>query len=351
MELSQETQLEDEDDVEIFEDDMVTVIITMSRMENVKQGEDTEKLKLSRKVHLSTDKGAEGIIDNIKVLPDETEEEIKERKVLDLGVLDEKDLDKIMEDEDERERRLLEDLPTGKKKKEDRLEQGKPAHCPFYPFEKFEKWCLLLWQKDRKGTRLLRIQKVPAFQDETKVEVKMRMGEKGVFNYEVQARCDSYVGCDVACSFKITVRKLTTEEKTRRETNLELSKDYGLDEEEEFEEEEEGVWYYMYFSSFWEMILNLVVLAALGFVGYNFLKTRGYWDKYFQPPLDLVIETTAPVTNAVSDALQPAAVVLEPVWNTVGSAWESFSAWIVPAEELSPNYKRNRNEGFEHEDL
>ena len=48
------------------------------------------------------------------------------------------------------------------------------------------------------------------------------------------------------------VKKLTDTEIERRERTIELSKEYGLDgDEEEMYEEPPGVWYYLYFSSFW----------------------------------------------------------------------------------------------------
>lgn len=186
--------------------------------------------------------------------------------------------------------------------------------------------------------------------------MKMRMVEAGVYNYEVQARCDSYVGCDVCCSIKVVVKKLNATEKTRREKNLELSKDYGLDTEEDLdeEEEEEGVWYYLYFASFWEMIANLLVLGVMAYMGFEFLKSRGIWDKYLQPPIDYWAELVSPITTAIYAAWVPVqetlTPIVTPIWQVIVYCWDYFAQWIVPPEELNPNYKRNRDSGL-HDDL
>jgi hypothetical protein len=105
----------------------------------------------------------------------------------------------------------------------------------------------------------------------------------------VHAKCDSYVGVDVSLSLKLTIKKLGRQEEHRREQEIERSKKSGLDKDEDEEAAEEvAQWYYLGFSSFWEMVLNMAVLALLFVFVMNFLQTRGYWDKYFQPPIDKV---------------------------------------------------------------
>jgi hypothetical protein len=70
----------------------------------------------------------------------------------------------------------------------------------FFPFEKNEKWYVILMEKNRKtgATHAIALEKVLAFKDKpAEVKIRVRAGAKGYQEYEAHAMCDSYAGTDV----------------------------------------------------------------------------------------------------------------------------------------------------------
>jgi hypothetical protein len=111
--------------------------------------------------------------------------------------------------------------------------------------------------------------------------------KKGKYKYEMHAVCDSYVGCDIIRTFEIQVK-----ENKNRKTEEDLQKEneeIEAAEEEELRKEEEAYpprWYYLYYTSFGELVINGIVFALLCVFIFNFLHSRGYWQDYVQPVLD-----------------------------------------------------------------
>jgi len=237
---------------------------------------------------------------------------------------------------DSRERKLLNALPVAKAgpSKFGKDDQQVLVHSAFYPYPKVEKWVLLLFQKNKNKTlHLLAVQKVPDFREKEVVELRMKVGEKGVWPYELHAKCDSYVGCDVSLNFKITVNKFSKAEEDRRDARIAKSKECGLDDDEDAAEQEyKGHWYYAGFSSFWELAMNVGVLLALFLFVMNFLQQRGYWQAYVEPLLAKVYVFIAPVYNAAAPVVRP---VLGPIYTFIESALVTFGNWVsVDPEEL-----------------
>ena len=69
---------------------------------------------------------------------------------------------------------------------------------------------------------------------------------------------------------------------------------------------DDGKWYYLGGNSFGEFILNLIALFIAGVMLFNFLYSKGWWQKFCQPLLDWVLKVIAPLTNAVGSVIWPA---------------------------------------------
>jgi len=147
------------------------------------------------------------------------------------------------------------------------------------------------YTKKSKALKLHDAKKLPDFHDTEELIFYIRPEEAGVEHFEVHAKCDSYVGCDRVLPFKIKVEKMGKRQRDEIEKELDKGKRQGLDiEEEEEEEEEVPKWYYLGYSSFFEMVASLIILFVLGCFVVNFLKSRGYWDVYFQPVIDKYVD-------------------------------------------------------------
>lgn len=309
-----------EDEEGIYENDIVKLTVTLTRLAPGQLDENGAVMRLAGdEVDVGGDDGS-------------TFEDVGEAD--DSLVHKGEDDDKEESEIDRKERQLLESLPVAAAKASRFKEgDGKLVHAPFFPFPHHERWVVMLMEKTKKSVRPLAVQRVPRFADTSSVDMHIRVGQKGIYSYEIHAKCDSYVGCDVAVPFKITVKRMGRAEIERREEQIQKGKEHGLDEEEdEEEEEEEGVWYYLWFSSFWEMVLNLVVIGVMLVFAHNFLTTRGYWQKYVQPIIDIFYKSTYPVWMKIYTPLSP---VLDPVWAVLLGTWEWLAAKLtVDPDEL-----------------
>jgi translocation protein SEC63 len=308
----------------IFEGDLVTIRVTLER---IKPGV-TRKSTQSKKIATVVD--GEG--ETTEATDDK--DDVDDSVVSDLPLTGDEDEDVKMADQ--REKKLLNTLPVAKAppSKFGKDDQQVTVHSAFYPHPKVEKWVLLLFQKHKNKTlSLLAIQKVPDFREKEVVELRMKVGEKGPWPYELHAKCDSYVGCDVSLNFKITVNKLSKAEEDRRDEKFAQSKLVGLDEDEEAPEKAyEGKWYYAGFASFWELALNAAVVLVMFFFVMNFLQQRGYWQLYVDPIIAKGFKFVAPVYNALAPTLRP---VLGPLSSAIETALITIGNWTtVDPEEL-----------------
>jgi len=190
-----------------------------------------------------------------------------------------------------------------------------PVHSPWFPGERFEQWMVLL--VDVKSNKLVGYQKLSQNSRFEKVQLKFLAPKEGVVHYEIHCLCSAYLGVDKKVLMKKTIVKRKQEEvrastSTRsapvamRQSALhswhaphfthpphppthawlpdqtksaaELAEDED-DEEEEEEEEPEGKWYYLGGNSVGELILNIIALAIAGVMLFNFLYSRGLWQR------------------------------------------------------------------------
>lgn len=97
--------------------------------------------------------------------------------------------------------------------------------------------------------------------------------------------------------------------------------DYDEEEEETEEAEEEGKWYYLGAGSFMEMVLNVTVLSVLGFFAYNWLESRGYWQKFFVPPINVVLRKINPLVKQVYKVAEP---TMAPIFQAINTMYSRF---------------------------
>lgn len=229
---------------------------------------------------------------------------------------------------------ILDSMPEVKKTPAvpDLLQSGPSVHSLTFPHPKHERWYVLLVEKSKKLDRIIGMHKVQSFFDDSgTMEIKFYApraksakedglaagsADIGVWDYEIHAICDSYLGVDVVKGFRMKVDKPRhsqgSEEhaaKVKEKVNEEYA-ELKLDATDaELEAEYDGKWYWAGFESFWELALNALVLGLLCVFIFNFLQSRGYWQKYIQPGTDFVGEYTGPVWRAAYPYLAP---VLDP---------------------------------------
>jgi len=173
------------------------------------------------------------------------------------------------------------------------------VHAPRFPGEVHEQWHVLL--VDTKTNRLIHSAKLATNNAVESVTLKFVAPKEGVYAYEVHVKNTSYVGVDKKAPFKIQIDK-RPEEVIHAETAAAEEED---DEEEE-EEEEEGKWYYLGGNSFGEFILNVIALFIAGVMLFNFLYSKGWWQKVCQPLLDWLLKVASPLLNVLGAVLWPA---------------------------------------------
>jgi len=170
---------------------------------------------------------------------------------------------------------------------------------PRFPYERFEQWMILL--VDVKSNKLVGYQKLSQNSRIEKVQLKFLAPNEGTVQYEIHAMCSAYIGADKKVLMKKTISKKVEEEK---KTAAEIAEDED-DENEEEEEEPEGKWYYLGGNSVGELILNIIALGIAGVMLFNFLYAKGWWQKFFQPVLDWLLNISWPFLSFVGNLLNP----------------------------------------------
>jgi len=223
------------------------------------------------------------------------------------------------------------------KKSSDEGIEAPLVHSLYFPFEKREKWVLLLLEKSAKGIRLAGVGKVPPLVQHQKVEMRfLSPAEPCTMEFDLVALCDSYVGCDTVKSFKVAVHKSedrpaapTSDEK--RVSALDQAKGW-FDEEDD--PNYQGKWYYFGVATFQEFIINIFVLSLLGVFVFNFLVSRGWWGRYIQPSVDIVNKVLQPVYQTVSPVISP---VITPISTAVSAA----AIWVANKLHVEPSKHAN----------
>mmetsp|Transcript_19002 Transcript_19002/g.30925 ORF Transcript_19002/g.30925 Transcript_19002/m.30925 type:complete len:743 (-) Transcript_19002:252-2480(-) len=262
-----------EGEKQIYTNDFVTVDIRLFRRGEYEENKDEGKLGKEEKNKPEADKEKNG---GAKDNEGKAEGEIE----------DESDY----EDELIDEWAIVEEQKSNKKEKK----KKRQALAPFYPGQKYEKWYILLVSAKTPNNKLVMDVQSVDLDDMVETSLRFKAPEKeGEYKYEIQAFCDSYVGCDFFYDFQISV-----EVDKNRKTDADYEKEKeDLEKEEElemkkWEEEYPPQWYYCYYTSFGEMVLNAFVFALLCVFIFNFLHSRGYWQDYVQPVIDTTYNAT-----------------------------------------------------------
>lgn len=110
---------------------------------------------------------------------------------------------------------------------------------------------------------------------------------------------------------------------------------YAAEEDKEEKEDApapEGKWYHLYYSGPGELLLHVVIYSVAALFLYQFLQSRGYWQRFVQPVLDVVWYWVGPGAKRVWSVLAP---VGDPVVAAVSSAFN----WLAAAlhSPVDPN--------------
>uniref|UniRef100_A0A7S2TVW4 J domain-containing protein n=1 Tax=Lotharella oceanica TaxID=641309 RepID=A0A7S2TVW4_9EUKA len=245
----------------------------------------------------------------------------------DLKEEDEKEVDEE-EDEDasDKEEEAISTLDFVEQENKERNKKKKKRQvlAPYFPHVKHEVWYVILVSPKGAQKLVSDLQRVD-LDDFIETNLRFKVPDKkGKYKYEVHALCDSYVGCDISCEFEIVVKedkKRKTEEDYQRE-----KEERDREEEEEvrrLEEEHPPRWYYCWYSSFGELVVNAIVFALLCVFIFNFLHSRGYWQDYIQPVIDISYNATC---KYVYD--------LEPIFNPPEKIDEEFDFGATSSEYM-----------------
>mmetsp|Transcript_200 Transcript_200/g.531 ORF Transcript_200/g.531 Transcript_200/m.531 type:complete len:749 (-) Transcript_200:243-2489(-) len=263
-----------EGETEIFTDDWVTVDVKLFRKghfdeeEKEKRGDDKEENK-----HNEEDGGEE----------EDDESDREEEAISSLNFVG-----------------SVDDQKKKKRKKRQVL-------APFFPQIKYERWYIIL--STPKSDKKMVVEDLRKVDLDDITECKLRFkapSERGNYTYKISAMCDSYIGCDIEREFKVSVKK-----DKERKTEDDIKKEKEEREKEEVEEmrrlEEDypAQWYYCYYSSFSEMVINLFVFGLLCVFIFNFLHSRGYWQDYVQPVVDFSYNTTCKYVYDLEPVMNP----------------------------------------------
>lgn len=204
----------------------------------------------------------------------------------------------------------LDELAPPVSKKVEKWNEAPIAYAPRIPHDKRERWVVFLLEKtNKKMPRLIAYRKVPSLSrigTNSRQQVKLTFQGppiKGYYDFELHAICDSYIGCDKMTTFKLLVQKAPTKlikstPEESEEAGDEKSKKKKKNEPRGwFDDDEnyEGKWYYFGLATFWELLLNLFVLGLLCVFIFNFMWSRGYWQRFVQPTVDTVQSFLMPV--------------------------------------------------------
>ena len=390
-----EAGVEDEEDV--FEGDIVRVRVGLQRLE-----EDGEGAEVKGREQLDgtgdEEKGGGGGGGD-KVGPLKKERGTGEEKEDSAAASVPSSSTKIIDDSALTEEELADLVPIAPTKKTQATEGVAPlVHAPYFPYEKREKWMAILVEMDpidrTRSRAIVAFARVPTLVDRQSVDLRFQAppvegaGGKGWQErvYQLHVLCDSYAGVDRGQQVMLKVKKVKKEEKEGEEE----SKEEPVKHEKSFfeklllpdpDEVYESKWstdsctplkhltssltpvahhlshlplplsvrcdgrrYYLGCASFWELALNAVVLTLLGVFLFNFLHSRGYWQWYVEPVLDVLVRTVQPVTDVIKPVLVPVVMpVVTPVMGVLGSVY----AWLhrqLHVEPLPP-LKRKKGKG------
>jgi translocation protein SEC63 len=302
-------------DVDLFLDNFPNIEITYdARVEDEEEAQEGDVLSLTVKVerkHLDKDPAWEDSDDE----DDEPEDKAFDKQLA--------DYDEGTEEYEERKEELMEawrDVYFERMKKKRQREKARnpqsgelgfaarplrqpvPVHAPHFPFERAEQWMVLL--VDAKSNKLVGYQKLNQNSRFEKVQLKFLAPKEGAVHYEIHCMCSAYMGADKKVLMKKTIAK-KKEEEERSKTAAEIAEDEDDDAEDEEEEEPEGKWYYLGGNSFGELILNVIALAIAGVMLFNFMYSRGWWQKFVEPVLNWLLKIAWPFLSFAGTKLHP----------------------------------------------
>ena len=349
--LDVETGVEDEEDV--YEGDIVRVRVNLQRLE-----EDGEGAEVKGREQL------DGTGEDDKVPEKGVTAGVFAKKERALGEEKEETASipssstKIIDDSTLTEDELADLVPISTAQKQQASSGSAPlVHAPYFPYEKREKWMALLVEMDpverSKPRAIISFARVPNLADKQSVDLRFRappvegQGTRGWQErvYQLHVLCDSYAGVDRAQQVLLRVKKVRKEEKDGEGDELKAA--VKAPEHKSFfekllmpdpDEVYDSKWYYLGCASFWELALNGVVLTLLAVFLFNFLHSRGYWQVWVEPVLDVVVKYMQPVTDVVKPVVMP---VVSPVVGVLGTVY----AWLHRQLHVEPLPPMRRKKG------
>jgi len=246
---------------------------------------------------------------------------------------------KTLADIEAKEKALLDQLPTSEIKMKSPLvkEEGVAplVYAPRFPWPKREQWLVMFVQKPKGNKKalvgtgfVLKHEVISTFESAYSFDIKFRAPTHGIWAYELIVMNDSYRGLDQIIPFNVKVEKprVETADKPKRskknakgevpdgEEDLDMSSD---DEEEEKPDES---------YSWGEMVLNAIILVVLAVFVHNWLTTKGYWQRWFEPVIDRIAVHTGPPFWKFYEYIAP---VWEPTWGVISAVGQWLADKLI----------------------
>ena len=345
-----------EDEEDVYEGDIVRVHVQLTReslagqVEEVASREQMDGQEEEEKA-ADTKKPASATAKKEPALPSSKAEEKED------GSSVPSQSTKVIDDTNLTEDQLADLVPMPVVKKADDATGVSPAvHAPYFPFEKREKWMLLLVSMDAvdrtKPRHIVSFTRAPPLSQQQTVDLRFQAppveggGAKGWQEhvYKLYVLCDSYVGMDRQQTIVVKVKKVRKPQAGTAADELKEEADEPKDDKSFLErmlnpdEEYESKWYLLGCASVWELLLNVVVLSLLAVFLFNFLHSRGYWQVYVSPVLDVVARVMRPVTDRVEPFVTP---ITQPVVGVVSAVY----AWLHARLHVEPLPPMRRKKG------
>mmetsp|Transcript_14535 Transcript_14535/g.20398 ORF Transcript_14535/g.20398 Transcript_14535/m.20398 type:complete len:626 (+) Transcript_14535:509-2386(+) len=222
------------------------------------------------------------------------------------------------DDDSEREDDLLDTLDFvddsesegKKKKKKGDEEEGQGGsyitEAMFYPEEREESWFCVLTvilpnAEPSTQERVLDIKKV-RFQRgviepvEKDLQFPCQLGGTGIFKFRLHLISNTYMGVDIQRDFEIIVGERDEaqegEEGEEDDEHVEGREQSFLEGLLAYEDGAWGPWYYLWYPNLCALVVDMIALALLAMFIFNFLFSRGYWQDYVSPVIEMVGNST-----------------------------------------------------------
>eukprot|EP01083_Nonionella_stella_P134627 409557_1 len=251
------------------------------------------------------------------VLGDIVEVTVQLRRIDDYVNSDSSDSAIVEDDEDKEEERTVDDPFVNTSRRRTTGGTARGVHAPDCSMVKHERWVLFLL--DRKGLRIIAMKRIATLGMEARVKMQSRVQRPGTHEWRLVAMCDSYLGADVVRDLTVEVVERDTAATTATSgpnEHVHSDSDESDDEMPEF-----GPWYFMFASTWVELLLMILLFYVL----WIWLGNTRVGRKYVLPASEYIWKFVDPAYKIVSNYVAFLWGFIEPSYD---ATWEFVCGWM-----------------------